>query len=210
MKKKLVMKLLLVLALIVLGLFVLYVPLRPWMDRWGASATEISASLPGDELIASPALVTNRAVTIQATPEQIYPWLLQMGADKAGLYSYTWLENLIACPQTNADRIHPGWQALKVGDPVRLCPEGSGPLPYTVVEIIPDKALIVGHQQADSQWVDSWAFVMQPTGNGATRLIARSRTTLSGGIWEVIHPGVFIMERGMLLGITERAEKMAQ
>jgi hypothetical protein len=210
MKKKLIVKLVLVLALIDLGLFVLYIPLRPWMDKWGAEAAEISASLPGDGLIANPALVTNRAVTIQATSEKIFPWLLQMGADKAGLYSYTWLEKMIAYPQTNADRIHPEWQGLKIGDPVRLCPEGSGPLPYQAAEIIPDQALIVGHQEADGRWVDSWAFVLQPAGDGTTRLIARSRTTLTGGIWDVIHPGVFIMERGMLLGIKEQAEKLAQ
>jgi hypothetical protein len=180
------------------------------MDKWGATPAEVSSTLPGDELIANPALVTSRAVTIQAAPAQIYPWLLQMGADKAGLYSYTWLENLIACPQTNANRIHPEWQALKVGDPVRLCPEGSGPLPYQVAEIIPDQALIVGHQEVDGRWVDSWAFVLQPAGDGATRLIARGRTTLTGGIWDVIFPGVYIMERRMLLGIKERAEKIAQ
>ncbi len=129
MKKKLLIKLILALALVALGLFVLYVPLRPWMDRWGATPAEIASALPGDELLPSPAEIVNRAVTIQAPPEQIYPWLLQLGADKAGMYSYTWLENLIACPQTNADRIHPEWQDLKVGDPVRCAPRAAVPPP---------------------------------------------------------------------------------
>jgi hypothetical protein len=207
MKKNLIVKLIVVLLLVVLGLFVLYVPLRPWMDRWGASAAEISSPMPGDELVPNPALVTNRAVAIQAMPEQIFPWLLQLGADKGGMYSYTWLEKLIACPQTNADRLHPEWQDLKVGDLVRMCPAGSGPLPYTVAEILPDQALVIGHQEADGHWVDSWVFVLQPAADSTTRLLARGRTTLTGGSWDVIHPGVFFMERGMLLGIKERAEK---
>jgi hypothetical protein len=205
--RRILVKLLLVFALLALALFVLYVPLRPWMDRWGATAAELSAAMPGDELVPGPALVTNRAVTIQAAPEKIYPWLLQLGADKAGMYSYTWLETMIACPQTNADRINPEWQDLKVGDPVRMCPQGSGPPPYQVSQILPDQALILGHQNADGSWADTYQFVLQPAGNDATRLILRSRTNNVGGIWTVIHPGVFFMERGMLLGIKARAEK---
>ncbi len=207
MNKKLIVKLLLVFALVGLALFVLYVPFRPVMDRWGAAPAEVASTLPGDELLPDAAEVVNRAVTIQASPEQIYPWLLQLGADKAGMYSYTWLENLIACPQTNADRIHPEWQNLQVGDKVRMCPEGSGPPPFQVSQLIPDQAVILGHQEADGRWTDTYQFVLQPAGQGATRLILRSRTNNVGRIWTVIHPGVFIMERGQLLGIKERAEK---
>jgi hypothetical protein len=206
MNKKLIVKLILVFALLALGLFVLYVPLRPWMDRWGATPAEIGSALPGDELLPEAAEIANRAVTIQAAPEQIYPWLLQLGADKAGMYSYTLLENLIACPQTNADRLHPEWQDLKVGDPVRMCRENSGPPPFQVFELIPDQAVILGHQEADGSWTDTYQFVLQPAGAGATRLILRSRSDNTGGIWTAIHPGVFVMERGMLLGIKERVE----
>ena len=82
-------------ALIILGLFVIYLPLRPWMDKWGASAAEISTSFPGDELLPNASEITNRVVTIRAASEQVYPWLLQLGADKGGMYSYTWLETMI-------------------------------------------------------------------------------------------------------------------
>jgi len=66
--------------------------------------------------------------------------------------------------------------------------------------------MILGHQRADGSWVETWQFVMQPAGDRTTRLILRSRSNLEGGLWAVIHPGVFIMECGMLLGIKERAE----
>lgn len=178
------------------------------MDRWGATSAELAAALPGDELVPASALVTNRAVTVQAAPEKIFPWLLQLGVDKGGMYSYTWLEGLIACPQANSDRIHPEWQDLKVGDEVKMCPGESGPLPWQVAEIDPNQALILGHQGANGVWTDTYQFVLQPAGGGATRLILRTRTTLTGGIWDVIYPGVFIMERAMLLGIKQRAEEL--
>jgi hypothetical protein len=184
--------------------------LQPWMDRWGATDAEIAMRLPGDELVATPPSVYNRAITIQATPGKIFPWLVQMGADRGGLYSYSWLEKLIFCPQINADRIHPEWQVLNVGDQVKMCPEGSGPLPFTVAAIQPDQALILGHQEADGRWTDSWQFVLLPAGQDQTRLVLRTRTTLVGGIWDVIHPGVFIMERAMLKGIQARAEGPVQ
>ena len=81
--------------------------LMPWMDRWGATNEEISASFPGDELVPSAQAVYNRAVTINAAPEEIYPWLVQMGAEKGGMYSYSWLETkILHCELINADRIH--------------------------------------------------------------------------------------------------------
>jgi hypothetical protein len=205
-------KFLKILAVLV-GLAVIFVIavslLTPWMDRWGATETEIQAAFAGDELVPAPAWFVNRAVTIQANPEQIYPWLVQLGADKGGMYSYTALETMIACPQVNADRIHEEWQALQVGDPMRMCPEGSGPPPYEVALLVPNQAVVLGHKE-NNQWVDLWQLVIVPQPDGSSRLIQRTRTMMVGGLWDIIHPGVFIMERGMLLGIKDRAEKLAQ
>lgn len=178
--------------------------LTPWMDRWGATDAEINATYPGDELVPAPASFVNRAVTIQASPEQIYPWLVQLGAGKGGLYSYTAFESLIGCPLVNADRIHEEWQDLKVGDKVEMCPNGTPPA-YVVAQIVPNEAIVMGHQE-NGQWVDLWQFILVPQADGSTRLILRTRTMMVGGFWDVIHPGVFIMERGLLLGIKERAE----
>jgi hypothetical protein len=180
--------------------------LRPWMDRWGATETEVAARLPGDEFVSEPYTSSTRAVTISATPEIIYPWLVQMGADKAGLYSYTLIERAIFCPMSNADRIHPEWQDLSVGDPVKMCPGEFGPPPYTVAAIEPDRALVLGHTNPDGSWAESWQFVIVPQADGTSRLIVRSRTSLSDWFWDVIHPGIFVMERGMMLGIKARAE----
>jgi len=185
------------------------VALMPWMDRWGATENEIAASFTGDELVALPRYVYNRAVTINATPEEIYPWIVQMGAERGGMYSYTWFEtNILRCELINADRIHEEWQDLKVGDPIKMCPGNWGPIPYAVALIEPNHAIVLGHQE-NGQWLDVWQFILIPQTDGTTRLVARGRDTKTGTIWDVIRPGQFIMERGMLLGIKERAEGLS-
>jgi hypothetical protein len=87
MKKVLFVLGLLIAAIAIIVIVVIL--LTPWMDRWGTTPAERAAEYPGDELVAQPARIVNRAVTIHATPEQIYPWILQIGADKSGMYSYT-------------------------------------------------------------------------------------------------------------------------
>jgi len=203
------LKLIGILAGLAVIVVVIIIALLPWMDRWGASDDEIAASLPGDELVPSPSVFYNRAVTVNASPEEIYPWIVQLGAERGGYYSYTWFEtNILRCPLVNADRIHEEWQGLKVGDPVKMCPGDFGPTPYEVAVIEPNHAVVMGHGE-DGQWLDSWQFVLLPQTDGTTRLVLRSRDTKTGGLWDVIRPGVFIMERGMLLGIKERAEGMS-
>jgi hypothetical protein len=125
------------------------------------------------------------------------------------MYSYTWLEGLINCSQVNADRIHPEWQDLKIGGLVKMCPKEPAPPPYVVAMIEPNHTVVLGHQE-NGKWVDLWQFVITAQNDGTSRLLLRTRTMAVGGMWTIIHPGVFIMERGMLLGIKERAEKMNQ
>jgi len=180
--------------------------LLPRIDRWGVTDAEITAVFPGDELVPAPLEVVNRGVTIHAEPEKIYPWLLQLGADRGGLYSYTVLENLAQCPMTNADRIHPEWQDLKVGDLVKLCPKEPGPPPYIVAALTPNRSMVLGHQD-NGQWVEEWEFNIIPQADGTSRLVTRTRTTTVGGFWAALHPITFVMERGLLLGVKERAEK---
>ncbi len=195
---------------VLLVLFIVGIALlTPWMDRWGATDAEIAGRYPGDELLTQPASFVNRAITIHASPEQIYPWIVQLDANKGGWYSYTWLEtNLLNCPMVNADHIHPEWQDLKVGDEVHMCPHDPAPPPYIVAQIHPDQAIVLGHQE-NGKWVDLYQFILVPESSGSTRLILRTRTNAVGGFWTVIHPGVFVMERGLLLGIKQRAEALA-
>jgi hypothetical protein len=197
-----------ILAGLILLVVIITVALTPWMDRWGATDEEIAAAYPGDELLLEPASYVNRAITINAAPEYIYPWIVQLDAKKGGWYSYSWLEtNLLRCPIINADRIHPEWQNLQVGDKVHMCPNEPAPPPYIVAQIHPNQAIVMGHQDND-EWVDLYQFVIVLQANGASRLILRTRTMMDGGFWTIIHPGTFIMERGMLYGIKERAERL--
>jgi hypothetical protein len=192
-------------GLVVLAVIVIVAPM-PWMDRWGATDNEIAASFPGDELVPSPAASYNRAVTINAAPKEIYPWIVQLGAERGGMYSYTWFEtNILQCELVNADLIHEEWQDLKEGDQVKMCPGDSGPHPWEVAMLEPNHAIVLGHFE-EEKWLDVWQFVLLPQPDGTTRLVLRSRDMKTGGFWDIIRPGVFVMERGMLLGIKERAE----
>ena len=204
------LKVVLVLAAVAVIGVAMTAALLPWMDAWGATNDEIAASFTGDELVPSPRYVYSRAITVNAPPEQIYPWLMQMGAERGGMYSYSWFEtNILRCELINADLIHEEWQGLKAGDKVKMCPGTWGPPAYEVAVLETDHAIVLGHQE-NGTWSDVWQFILVPQADGTTRLIARGRETKTGSIWDVIRPGQFVMERGMLLGIKERAEGMAQ
>lgn len=198
---------------------------RPWLLHWGAAPEEVAGGLPGDHLVDSPRYIATRAITIKAPASQVWPWLVQMGQGKGGLYSYTWLENLIGCDIHNASRIVPEFQDLKVGDAVRLAPpptsEGGVDFAFTVVELEPEQTLVLstpGSTEENSQGglpFASWAFILQPYGPTTTRLIVRYRSTYRFSLVNflanqaLLEPVHFIMERKMLLGIRKRAEKSA-
>ena len=185
--------------------------LRPWYEHWGATAGEVHASLPGDELVRAPVIVRTKAITIQAKVEQVWPWLPQLGQGKAGFYSYEFIENrLLGCDIHNSDRIVPEWQHPQIGDPVRMYPpDRQGPPPYVIALVEPNRALVMGHKDEKGQWFDSWQFVLRPVDAWRTRLIHRVRSG-SMGMWDVLQFGYFLMERGMLLGIQARAEALAK
>lgn len=209
-------------GLVVLLLYL--IAIRPWQARWGATDAEAGMTLPGDSLVLAPENQTTRAITINAPAASVWPWLVQMGQGRGGLYSYEMLENLIGCDMHNADRIVPEWQTIAIGDRVRMYPEGSGPPPYTIAEIYEGQALVTGHSadpggvpltvSEQTKWTDTWAFVLIPDNQKSTRLIIRSRSAYAdptmSAIMSMVEPGYFIMERGMLTGIKERAERVVQ
>jgi len=85
----------------------------PWSSRWGATHEEVLQKLPGDELVANPSVVATKAITINAPPQAVWPWLMQLGVDRGGMYSYLWVENwLLHLNVTNSDAIHSEWQDL--------------------------------------------------------------------------------------------------
>lgn len=201
--------------------------LRAWYVRWGATPDEEHATLPGDLLLRSPTTVTTRAVTVHAPPSAIWPWLVQMGQDRAGLYSYDRLERLCRLGFRNSDRIEPAWQHLAVGDQIRAAPASAGAeAGFTVVAIVPERAIVtaVGDPervvpQAESGELPdgaTWVFVLRPSPGGTTRLVIRFRSRFGmaspAAEWlaaRLLEPVHFVMERKMLLGIKQRAESFA-
>jgi len=185
----------------------------PWLFRrtcltWGATPEEVTGELPGDELLAKPDIVTTRAITIDAPPSAIWPWLVQMGSGRGGVYTYDWIENLFGLGMHSADAILPQFQHLKQGDELPLGPGR----PLMRVEVFePERAL--GVRFEDGNWV--WIFALLPDGD-RTRLVSRNRIAMPGAgaptrlfYALVMEPGSLVMERRMLLGIKERAERLA-
>ena len=78
------------------------------MDRFGATSEELTASLPGDELVTNPAELIHARHQYNAAPEEVYPWLAQIGADRGGFYSYTWIDHMINCQLVDVNEIVPG------------------------------------------------------------------------------------------------------
>lgn len=198
------------------GVVVLSPLLHPWYRRWGATEQELREGLPGDGQVPSPRIETTRAITITAPAERIWPWLVQMGQGRGGLYSYEMLENLIGSDIHNADRILAEYQHLEVGDKVRIGPEGY-PF-FTVVGVEPNRALVLAggpQPPEDDAVLWSWAFVLEEKSPGSTRLIIRNRTDYPPSlgnllVWRAFtDPIAFVMERKMLRSIKARAESVS-
>ena len=181
--------------------------IRPWHERWGATDEEVQRAMPGDDEVKRPMIKGTRAVTIDARPEEIWPWLVQIGTGRAGWYSYDWIENRMGLDISSTDRIIPEFQHLEVGDTIPLAPG----LAIPVKAIKPNESLLlVGH---DPKMGDtSWVFVLYPLDKRHTRLVIRARVrwplTPGGILWLLVtEPGSFLMVRKMLLGIKQRAEQ---
>jgi hypothetical protein len=192
--------------LVIVTIVVILILATPWMDRKGTTSEEISAQFPGDGLLVDPARIANRAVTIQAAPAQVFKWIVQIGADKSGMYSYTWLENLVGCKMAKDETIHTEWQGLKEGDLMKMCAGDFAPPPYIVAKITPNESVVYGHQD-NGKWVDLWEFRLIAQSDGSTRLIARTSTMMVDGFWEVLRPITFVMEQKMLYTIKDLSEK---
>ncbi|MFN8558501.1 MAG: hypothetical protein U0531_14545 [Dehalococcoidia bacterium] len=144
--------------------------LRRRQLHWGASAAEARAAMPGDELIPRPAWASTRAITIAAPAVAVWPWLVQMGQNRGGLYSFDRLENLAGLDFHSADRIVPEWQQVKVGDPVRFSPDQDT---MVIARLEPNRALVLrslnpttgqpvagGDKDARFWAAFTWAFVL--------------------------------------------------
>lgn len=199
-----------------LAALVLYVaiviPLRPTFIQWGTSREDRFVPLPGDGFVSDAHYHIDHAVTINAPADSVWPWLVQIGQDRAGFYSYDWMERLIGADIHNADRVHVEWQVRQAGDVVPATQPDYlggrlGMRPgWQVLDVTPGRALVL----------QGWgAFVLRPVDARTTRLQVRTRgegdPTIRGVILGpltllVFEPAHWIMERRMLLGIKARAE----
>jgi hypothetical protein len=185
---------------------------RPAQLRWGATNDELEAALVGDDLVASADQIATRAITVRAVPDEVWPWVAQLGQSRGGFYSYDFLENLIGCEIHSADRINPEWQDLAAGDQVALAPGTA--LNVAVSE--PGRTLVLRGgiplgASASPPYDFTWAFSLVGLPGGATRLLVRERygylRSWTSLLVEPVEAVSFLMTRKMLRGIRARAEQ---
>lgn len=200
-------------AMAAIGIVAMYrAHVRPWLCSWGATDFEVTAQLPGDELVPHNVPRTTRAVTIAAPIDAVWPWLVQIGEDRAGFYSYSWLERAVGATIHNADIIHPDWQGLRVGDTVWLARRygdvgrqvvaAMAPGSYLALVSTGDFTRLQQGETADG----AWTFHLRRSGS-STRLLARgSGGAVGHALFDIPH---FVMEQKMLRGIRDRAQRKA-
>ncbi|GAA4372601.1 SRPBCC family protein [Agromyces bauzanensis] len=195
--------------------------------RWGASDDELRMALPGDDLLSDPDLVATRAISIDAGPADVWPWIAQLGQNRGGFYSYDWLENLVGVEISTADRIVPDLQMQAVGDAVDLAPGVA----LTVAALEAERHLVLrgavaidgtgagagtggAGTGAGAPYDFTWAFVLMPRSDGSTRLVVRERyaylTGWAAALVEPVEMVSFLMTERMLRGIRDRAERTAR
>jgi hypothetical protein len=220
------------------GSWAAYVAARQWYRTWGIDPAEAAKLLPGDELVAEPTACDTRGITIDAPPEAVWPWLVQMGYGRGGWYSY----DAIDMKGASSDAIVPEHQSLAVGDVVPTDPGGG----FVVKVVEPEQALVLyidpevlaarkdaAATPADAtpglaasgrfletalppQFTAAWAFVLEPLGGGQTRLLERFRVRLDGTntgsrlLGPLLGVGLFVMTQRQMLGIKARAEKLGR
>ncbi len=186
-------------SLLALGACFIWLVYRPWAMNWGATDVEITRAMPGDSIIAEATFNATRAVTVNAAPEHIWPWLLQFGYKRAGLYSYDALDN-DGIP--SAEHIIPEFQNLRLGDSIPI-----GPGFFIAVEVLEHgrEMLLVFPDWAEA----TWAWGLYPEGPNRTRLVTRLRGRPRGWTRIFVDLGEIFPMRKSMLGIKRRAERLA-
>jgi hypothetical protein len=181
---------------------------RHWHQRWGATRAETAAAMPGDDLIGGAQYRATRAITIDAPPEDVWPWLVQVGCLRAGWYSNDLLDNLA---HPSAEEVIAELQDVHVGQWVPMSPTPSEKTAFKVAAFDPNRSLLW------EQPVSTWAWTLTPVGAGRTRLVTRLRIRYdwhdpAGALLSLLlnELGDFPMMRRMLLGIKRRAEATAR
>lgn len=192
--------------LVLAGLAFYYLVARPVVLSGGATEAEAWQVLPGDDIVAGEAFQNTLAVTVEAPARDIWPWVIQLGQDRAGFYSHEFLEDVFPCQINNADTIVPAWQQRAVGEYVPVCPIAGG---WWVETLEPGQALVF-RGKVNEPW--SMALVLTPLDGDTTRLLARMRypepvqPVLAFLEETTLQPIHSLMQRGMIVGIQSLAE----
>jgi hypothetical protein len=172
------------------------------------TADERTRTMAGDAIIPNPTHSAMDAITIDALPEDIWPWLVQLGYQRGGLYSYDWLDRLFGfLDRPSASSVLPEFQYLAVGDTICLGRRQQ----LTVAALEPSRALVLHYKARGFEWV--WQFGLYPFATDRTRLVSRGHERFQDNVatWlfmQIMKPAAFIMTRRMLLGLKERAETL--
>lgn len=198
-----------------LGLVVFRALVRPWYRWWGSTPEERARPMPLDERLPGEPMST-RAITIDASPERVWPWLVQMGGvPRGGYYSYTWIERLQGMDVRNVHRVLPEYQSLQVGE--ALDRRGA----TRVLAVEPCLHLVLGPGDGIDYLQYTWAFELRALGSTRTRLVTRVRMRMrwrdvlcavpwyTWPTWLLFDTGAFLMERKMLIEIKRHAEALA-
>ena len=186
---------------------------RPWYLTWGATGADLHRDMPLDRRVPSPNLASTMAITIDAPPEHIWPWLVQIGEPpRAGYYSYTGIERMVGLHVENRDVLLPEFQSVQVGDAI----DRNGTM--RVLHVDPGHTLVLGPPEDEPAVQATWAFGLYPVDGRTTRLVTRVhghmnwRAMLRGTppfawpFYLLIEPGAFLMERKMLREIKRRVD----
>ena len=186
---------------------------RSWHLRWGATDGEVAGEMPGDRIVPRAQFNATRAITIEVPPEQVWLWIAQLGYRRAGFYTYDLVDNA-GIP--SADRILEEYQELAVGDLIPMFHEVHGlAIAYKVDSFQKNEWMIWVHRPHENEAPDStWTWRLDRVPNGGTRLVTRMKQDYR---WEtfglalfnlvLMEFGDFAMERRMLKGIKQRAER---
>jgi hypothetical protein len=194
---------------------------RPWHLTWGATEADVSRRWPGDDLVPNPRTRAVRAVAIEAPAERVWPWIMQIGRDRGGFYSYTWLENLIGADIRNVYELIPSLPDRRPGDTVWMGPEHrfGGEARMVVGATVPGRAMVLVNPddaervlQGGAAVEGVWSFVLDPLSAATTRLVMLSvsgEPVRFGRLSQLVfwEPAHFVMERRMMLTIKRLAER---
>ncbi|MGE3076597.1 MAG: SRPBCC family protein [Dehalococcoidia bacterium] len=176
-----------------------------WQRHWGATDDELLRILPGDGRVPDPVYVTTRAITVDAEPRDIFPWLVQMGKGRGGLYSYDFLDRLFGILDApSAKVILPEFQDLQPGDEIPVGKGGNFP----VADLRRDEFLLLAGEADGAAW--TWSTALYPMAGGKTRIVTRN--TGRGGPFDrrmlmgIVDIAAFIMVRRWLKVLKQRGE----